>query len=535
MEQIPFVNHTIKDKSELFGREGLIKKLVNSVDRRNENVNLVGCRRFGKTCVLEVLTRVIKDSPESRSYPIYIDPKSWNIGYDANGKIGTANVYRYLLAILIESLSRDSLVTEDKVIRDVHIKSSTDKHEFYNALKGCVDSSIADTFADVVRFYSEKIRKTIVFLIDEYEFLMTKAFGESTGFQTLRKLSSEDNSGFRPFSFLVAGAVTWEHLCSTIGSKELNTIGNHIHFIRPLKYEDFSAFWESECEKIEDKDDKLKMLEKKNTVYKLSGGVPFHANDLASSMLSNDGEIPFTNHTVINEILDSLNYRQKETLYNVAIKPEYVQSGADLIYLRSLGLVSADAIKIPIQLLNNWIFAESRYQPNDKGSYIDVKVDAINDLIECINDTVYNKGYIYMFTPQNHDNTLTKKIKTECIDKFGFGVFVDAIWKNHFEKTKDEETQRNKAFLPEAFRDTQFTSIIGTLRHVYSGHLYGPKFNIPAGRLTKEEALYALYGSKNEPYGEQDYLTLQKAILDMYEKELNGILDEVKTWEDAIE
>lgn len=533
MEQIPFVNHTIKDKAELYGRDGLIKKLVNSVDRRHENVNLVGCRRFGKTCVLEVLTRTIKVSQDSRSYPIYVDPKSWNIGYDVNGKIGTANVYRYLLAILVESLSKDSIIAEEKVIRDVHIRPTTDRHGFYNGIKDCDDSSIADTFADAVRFYAEKLGKTIALLIDEYEFLMTKGFGESTGFQTLRKLSSEDNSSFRPFSFLVAGAVTWEHLCSTIGSKELNTIGSHIHFIRPLKYEDFSAFWESECEKIDDEDIKPKMREKKDSVFSLSGGVPFHANDLASSMLSNDGEMPYTYYTIINEILDSLNYRQKETLFNVAIMPDRVQPGSDLIYLRSLGLVSAETITIPIQLLNNWILEESRYHPTDKGSYIDVKVDAINDLIECINDTVYNKGYIYMFTPQNHDNTLTKKVKTACVEKQGFGVFVDAIWKTHFEKTKDEETQKNKAFLPDTFRDTQFTSIVGTLRHVYSGHLYGPKFVIPAGRLTKEDALFALVGSRNEPHGEQDYLTLQKAILDMYETELNGILAEVKTWGNA--
>lgn len=53
--------------------------------------------------------------------------------------------------------------------------------------------------------------------------------------------------------------------------------------------------------------------------------------------------------------------------------------------------------------------------------------------------------------------------------------------------------------------------------------------------LTKEDALKALVGSKNAPYGEQDFLTLQKAVLDMYKIELLGILDEVKTWEDADE
>ena len=92
--------------------------------------------------------------------------------------------------------------------------------------------------------------------------------------------------------------------------------------------------------------------------------------------------------------------------------------------------------------------------------------------------------------------------------------------------------KKNKAFLPPEYRKTQFTDIIGTLRHTYSGHLYGPKYN-SSGQLSREDALFALIGSKNDPLSELDFLTLQKAILDMYKKELTGILSEVKTWENA--
>ncbi len=535
MEQIPFNNHTITNHSELYGRDGQLKLLLNDVDRRHDNVNLVGCRRFGKTCILEVLTRTIKSTPDAKSYPIYIDPKSWNIGYGSDGKIGTANVYKYLLSILLEALTSDGILAESILIRDLSIAPVNNKHLFFDSIKGYSNSSIADTFADTVRFFAKKLHKTIAFIFDEYEFLMTKAFGESTGFQTLRKLSSEDDSGFRIFSYLVAGAVTWEHLCSTIGSKELNTIGSHIRYVKPLKKEDFSNYWENECSKIEDEGLRKIMESKLDFVYNLSGGVIFHANDIAASMLSNEGVFPEDYYTVIDEILDSLNFRQKESLLNVAISPEKVQHGKDLIYLRSIGLVFPDSLKISIKILNDWILEESRYRPCDQGTYLDVATDKINTLIEDINDTVYNKGYIYMFTPQNRDNSLTKTIKKLCVEKMGFGSFVDALWKTHFEKTKDEATQKNKAFLPENFRNTQFTDIIGTLRHTYSGHLYGPKFVIPKGRLTKEDALFALVGSKNEPSREQEYSTLQKAILDMYETELKGILSEVRTWADCPE
>ena len=39
MKRAPFSNHTITAKSELFGREGLLKKLVNAVDKCKHPIN----------------------------------------------------------------------------------------------------------------------------------------------------------------------------------------------------------------------------------------------------------------------------------------------------------------------------------------------------------------------------------------------------------------------------------------------------------------------------------------------------------------
>lgn len=526
MSKIPFENHTITVNSELYGRDGLLKKLIFAVKDRHENINVVGCRRFGKTCVLRVLTNLIKQDQESNCYPIYIDPKNWNLTYNENGKIGTPNVYRFLLAILLETLYKDGLSCEEVVIRGIRTDGVADRHSFFNLIGKESDSSIADTFADVVIEYSQKIKKTIAFIFDEYEFLMTKAFSESTGFQTLRKLSAEDINGFRPFSFVVAGAVTWEHLCSTIGSKELNTIGSHIYYVKPLKCEDFFRYWEDECEKIEDIDMRQLMSGKKEMVYKQSGGVIFHANDIASAMLVNDGALPEDYRPSISEVFDSLNFSEKETLKLCASTSKEVLQKTSLHKLRSLGLVTPETVKIPIGILNDWILEECKSDSYGTDSYIDKKVDTINDLIECINNTSYNKRKKFIFMPQNQDNTLTAKMKSICIDKFTFSYFVDAVWKTHFERTKNPKIGKNKYYLPYNYRVTKFTNIVATLRHVYSGHIYGPSFIPNEGDLSKEDALYALVGSKNEPYTKEEFLQLQKAILDMYLTELKGILIE---------
>ena len=289
MSTIPFENHTICDVEELFGRKVIFDHLLNSIDDRHDNYNIVGCRRFGKTCLLESLVKSIRNNTNSKSIPIYIDSKSWNIGYIENGTIGTPNVYKYLLAILLEELTIGGFIKEDILIRDLIISPVSNRHTFYKKLSDYNSSSIADTFADAIRIFSSKLEKTFVFLFDEYEFLMTKAFSEPTGFQTLRKLSTETYNSIRPFSFVVAGAVTWRELCGKIGSKELNPIGSHIKFIKPLKFDDFKLFWNNECNKIEDEGLKGCVSNYVDFAYELSGGVPFHANDIGSYLVSNEG------------------------------------------------------------------------------------------------------------------------------------------------------------------------------------------------------------------------------------------------------
>ena len=530
MGKTPFSNDTITNKDELYGRDALLKKLINAVDIFHYNVNIVGCRRFGKTCFLDVLKNSIRDKAEANSYPIYVDAKSWNIGLDPTGKIGTANVYKFLLSILLETLTQDSIITEPEIICGLNIVPVSNRHVYFSTLSSDIDRAIPDIFAEVVRFYSMKMNKTIVFLFDEYEFLMSKGFGEPTGFQTLRKLTAENIDGFRPCSFLVAGAVMWRHLCSTIGSKELNTIGSHIYYIKPLKKNDFCDYWQAECEKINDKKLKDIMLSKCEYIYEQTGGVVFHANDLGANILLEDGEYPNDFFANMEEIFESLNFKQKEMLVNIAMNPQGQNfAGGDLIYLRSLGIVSATEIEIPIKSLHDWIIDDSHLSGTNHESYLDTINDEINNLMEAINDTAYNKSREFVFKPHHKDATLIKNRRTPCGEQKTFGIFIDAIWKTHYEKTKDEKTQKTKALLPDSYKETYFTNVIATLRHTYSGHLYGEGYRTRPGQLTKENVLNALLGSENEPY-DRDFLTLQRAVLDLHRRELDGILREVRTW-----
>ena len=250
-------------------------------------------------------------------------------------------------------------------------------------------------------------------------------------------------------------------------------------------------------------------------------------------MLLNDGEFPEGYYTSINEVFDSLNYVQKDLLYSVILDSSSVKPGGNLIHLRNLGLVPPTTIETPIGLLKDWIIDDS--QNNSRGglSFQEITADAISKLIIAINDTVYNKGYEYIFTPQNHDPEYMKAMKTACVDKPSFKEFIDAIWKTHFERTKDEATQKSRDFLPTQFQKTKFTNIVSSIRNTFYGHLYGPKYNTMPGQLSKEEAIFALVGTKNEPCTEQDYMNLQNALLDNYKNELTDILTEVRQWGNA--
>ena len=547
MSKIPFENHTISSTEELFGRSGILKKLLYSVDVRHDNINVVGCRRFGKTSLLETLVTLIQNKENSLSYPIYIDSKSWNIGFTDHGTIGTFNVYRYLLAILLEDLTKKGFLKEDILIRDLIISPVSNRHTFYEKLKLYNSSSIADTFADTIRKFSKILNKTIVFIFDEYEFLMTKAFSESTGFQTLRKLSSETYDGIRPFSFLVAGAITWEHLCSSIGSKELNTIGSHIHYVKPLKYDDFKLFWNHECDKIDDKELRLKIVNQIDFVYELCGGIPFHANDIGAYLISNDGEFVDGYYAIIDEIFESLTKPQKQLLIEIAHSHNKVYKGKELIHLKNLGLVKSDETKLTIGFLNEYIQNEYSNQeiesstikdsnPNDVTFDITAIIKEIKSLRKRINHDWSSRQ---LWNSQRNDNKNFPPFKPSvedlenfdalskiCNDKNDYNAFSGALYAIYYEgsskgfnmplgfspRIRNARIESNVSF---------FAQLVMANRHVYGGHVDYQPTEVP---LTAED-VYKHINEGNEPLTKKDFRHAQQKMLSLCRDELRRMFE----------
>lgn len=547
MSNIPFENHTICDINELYGRSGLLKKLLYSVDERHDCVNVVGCRRFGKTCLLETLVASIHNKENAQSYPIYIDSKSWNIGFPEHGTIGTFNVYRYLLAIILEEFTNKGFIKEEFLIRDMIISPVYDRHVFYEKIKQYNSCSIADTFADAIRKFSQILRKTIVLVFDEYEFLMTKAFSESTGFQTLRKLSSETYEGIRPFSYLVAGAVTWEHLCSSIGSKELNTIGSHIHYVKPLKYDDFKTYWNHECEKIDYDELKSKIINQVDFVFERCGGVPFHANDMGSYLVSNDGEFAEGYYAIIDEVFESLTENQKKLLVEIEQTQNIANKGKDLIILRQLGLVKPDEMKLAIGFLKDYIQNELPVTNTESSINKDINsCDETFDLEGIINEIDSLRKRI------NHDwatRQLWRSERTDsmkytpfiakiqdrenfgilgkiCYDRNDYNAFSGALYAIYYEgSSKGFNLPLN--FSPRIRYDRKesnvslFAQLVMANRHVYGGHVdYQPK-DIPLS----EEDVYKYINEGNEPLSKESFKHAQQKMLTLFRDELKRMFE----------
>ena len=547
MSNIPFENHTICDINELYGRNGILKKLLYSVDERHDCINVVGCRRFGKTCLLETLVALIHRKENAQSYPIYIDSKSWNIGFPEHDTIGTFNVYRYLLAIILEEFTKKGFLKEDILIRDLVISPVYNRHVFYEKIKQYNSCSIADTFADTIRKFSIILKKTIVFIFDEYEFLMTKAFSESTGFQTLRKLSSETYEGIRPFSYLVAGAVTWEHLCSSIGSKELNTIGSHIHYVKPLKYDDFKIFWNHECEKIDDDELKSKIVNQVDMVFERCGGVPFHANDIGSYLISNEGEYVEGYYAIIDEVFESLTENQRKLLVEIEQSQNNVNKGKDLIILRQLGLVKQDEMKLTIGFLKDYIQNELPVTNTESSINININsCDEMFDLERIINEIDSLRKRI------NHDWTTRQLWRSErtdslrytpfiakiqdrenfgvlgkiCYDRNDYNAFSGALYAIYYEgSSKGFNLPLN--FSPRIRSDraesnvSLFAQLVMANRHVYGGHVDYQPTEIPLS----EEDVYKYINEGNEPLSKEDFKHAQQRMLTLCRDELKKMFD----------
>ncbi|KAA6351901.1 hypothetical protein EZS27_000698 [termite gut metagenome] len=526
----PFSQVTITDPNELFGRKELIEKLL-SLANRHDNVAIIGTRRFGKTCLLKCIETVLRRDDKSTSYPIYFDFKS--VGSIIKG---TEYVYKYMVCILVSKLFCDKHFTNTETIKKITITPSEEWEDIYEQIQDVSFVQIQGLFEAIIKFFAELLGKTILFLIDEYEYLFKYSFDSPEGFMKMRTISTQSlENGLRPFSFWIAGAVSWDYLCTVTGSGELNGIGGNTISLSPLAEVYFREMWNSEISTIENSE--LKNLLDSNIEFTFhnSGGVPFFGKCIGSYIIVNN-IVPDYSILKANfqEIDNALHLEEKKILNILAQQSQNIKGTTLSVHINALlekGLIrhgNNKSYEISIGFYRDYLLASlndaDRLKP--KISESQAFTDKITGLIETINKTNFNKKKIYIFDPVNDSASLEKDLRTLCSTKEQFADFASSLYKVYFERTKDND--KNKAKLPYNFKNSEFSRIVDTLRHSLGGGHEMDKLSQYEGQMSKVEMLEILTDSKNEPYNTEDFEKLQIEILKRFEKELTILLNEVR-------
>ena len=520
---IPFSQVAITDPNKLFGRRELIDKLL-ILANRHDNIAIIGTRRFGKTCLLKCIETALRQDDKSTSYPIYFDFKE--VGAVIKG---TDNVYKYMISILVEVLFKDKHFTQAETIKKVTIIPSDDWTDIYEQLSDISSVKTQGLFTEIIIFFAELIGKTILFLIDEYEYLFKYSFDTPVGFMNMRTLSSQKE---KPFAFWIAGAVNWDYLCTITGSGELNGIGSNTVSFGRLDKDSFNEMWNKEIAEIDD--NKLKDLLDMEFAYLNSGGVPFYGKCIGSYIVVNK-KMPDYSILKANfqEIDNALHSEEKKILNDIAKCPQNIKDSKYVIELENKGLVKKsnnkkNSYEISIGFYRDYLIASLNDADRLKSKLTESQelVVKITNLIETINKTFDNKRKLYIFDLVNDSASLENDLRTPCFNKENFADFASAIYKIYFERTKDNDKKGEK--LPVKFRYNEFSQIIDILRHSFGGGHIIDKFQQQEGRMTKPEMLEILTGSKNEPHTAEDFNYLQIKILKMFETELNELLGEIR-------
>ena len=190
----PFEIIDISNKLSLYGRDTLLRKLI-ILAKRCENASIIGARRFGKTCLLKSIITEIRDSKNIKVYPIYLDFKTEDIK-------GTDAAYRYMISSLVVSLNNDKIFTSEEDFGLIKISPSDDWTEVDEQLLSLSSVRLQTCLKKIVTFFAAFMEKTILFVIDEYEYLFKYVLDSPASFMKLRDLStSVIENDLRPFIF----------------------------------------------------------------------------------------------------------------------------------------------------------------------------------------------------------------------------------------------------------------------------------------------------------------------------------------------
>lgn len=522
MNKIPFQVKDINNPKELFGRQQLIDKLIVAA-RLKQNANIIGARRFGKTCVLKTMCTILRSNERNIAiYPVYLDVKATDIHKN------TGEVYRYFIGKLVESLYKDHLFTETEIFGRTKLSPSDDWTDIIEDLKNLSTPKTQSLFEKIVKWFSELMEKTILFMIDEYEYLFVEALEKSSGFMMLRKLSADSlENGFRPFCFWLCGATSWETLIQRVpGSGEANTI-SFTDYVRPLSMDDFHKMWIYECEMVED-DKRSMLLSAESFAFEKSGGVAFYGKNVIAAHIYSTGCNP--DYTICQSYFSeltskALNQGSYTILKELACGPKKLISSKNRDELEKLGLIkplSKGSHTLTIGFLTDYIKRELADTPTPKISLTDSLTKDITDLIEKINNQRKNLHQEMIFPPVTDGASLEYKLRTPCKSKDQLADFTSALYKYYFERLKQFRQEFGKYFYG------KFSKCVDIARHSLGGGHEMDLFNQYGGQLTRAELLIEIMGSPDELSSPQDYNQFQIEMLKRFKLTLSSLFNELK-------
>ena len=516
---LPFQTSTdIEAPNLLFGRDDDLQILCGFAEGLQQ-VEVIGVRRFGKTCLAKTFISLEKENKNSRVYPVYVD-------WYSDGIIGTANVWRYLSSKIVSNLLNDGYISNNIITIDEYkIKPKKKWEKVYKQLSLLNNSDARCYFDEIVEKYSKQLKRTILLLFDEYE-KCTEAFDNINGFMHLRRLSNDTP---KYVSFWIIGATPWKTFVEDKpdydGSGALNGVTQN-RYVCPLNKNDFKKLWEYECGLITDEIKRQELKEMCEKVFVSSGGVPCFAKEIGAYCLI-EGEYPkynrLNNHFV--EMKKKLTEEELKYLRILLSSPqEYAPSEVpnSIDVLETYGLIKKDEREryyIPCRFFADYLRADLYEKQMSTPNNIDLitYVEKIIDTIRRINDLWYNKYMIYMFDITNATQGYYQVLPKPCDNPDKFSVFINAIYCLYWEGAKENDIAGEK--IPGNFKKTLFRMSMDRIRHVFGKAHEKYKLTTRYGQVDITTALSEITGYSTEPETPEEWLSFQECMLKRFLKE----------------
>lgn len=557
--KLPFKNTRLSQSGDLFGRKTDLQILISFAQKLNQ-IQIIGARRFGKTCLSLCLESELKSNPDSIVYPIFTDLKTDRIKH-------TKDVYNYLSSKIIAALSADGIITESITYEGIGSFSPNPDWHFVFLELSSVDNSLF-LFESLIYDMAERVNKTFLILFDEYEYMAKSAFDDIEDFMPMRAMADKPlPSGLFPLSYWIIGAVPWsdyvqENRLTNVpvigGSGEFNGIGVP-HYLSPISKDDFLDYWNNQCQLIDD--DKVRGVVRASgeRAYTSSGGVFFYANAIANE-IQVKGEYP--DYTILRshfvELSKILDDEQKKLLSQLVV-PQVMATSDILRELEDYTLIERDqnnCYRIRIGFLSDYLKAQDIQSSQEKvvqksiatepettseknkQKLVSEIVDRIDRIINNVNQTFKHKRGKHIFQYTSKRDKYIRSIRSCCVDFETFGKVADAMYKLYYESSKGprividkDKGNKKKVSAPgqliwdipdHDYRNRPFFKIIEPLRGYYAGH-EPDFFDRSENQWDAGDALEYLQGSKNEPFEEEEWTDLQVSLLSAFEDELMTI------------